>query len=310
MTSSQACRYLKEAQSLTLIIHERPDGDAIGSALALWHAFHISKSVEIVCSTDVARIFSQVVGDFQVKNTISTTTELIVLIDCANARRSGFEKELATASQNGKRIIAFDHHSHCSFQKIAAVTVHDPLSSSTAEIVFDCLADLRISITPEIAQCLLLGVYTDTGGFQHTNTTSKTLRAVSRLIRLGANLEQLRSVFGEHRTLAKMKLWGTVFSNVRLNPLGIVSIRINKETLRLCGADLSDVAGIANNLALLKEARAAVVLVETERGWKASVRTRHPHIDLRRLTYYFGGKGTQKATGFLATKELLSGKIK
>jgi phosphoesterase RecJ-like protein len=168
---------------------------------------------------------------------------------------------------------------------------------------------LRLPISAEVADCLLLGIYTDTGAFRHANTTSQTLRVASRLIGLGADLEKLHQIFDVPRPVAKAKLWGKIFSEVTVNRLGVAVVKISSRSLTEAGATPEDLAGIANNLALLHEARAALVLVEMDKGWRATLRTRHPGINLRRLAEYFGGRGTQKASGFLATNDLFSGKI-
>jgi len=302
------CPILKRARHLSLVIHQRPDGDAIGSAIALVHAFSANQTrVEVVCATEIAEIFTRVLGPITTKRIIAPDTDVIVLLDCAQLHRTGVDDQLKTARQQGKTVIAFDHHVQGSISRFVDATVHIAEASSTAEILYDCLTDLRVPITSQIADGLLLGIYTDTGGFRHANTSSKTLKTVSRLISHGANLERLRQLFSQQRTLAKTRLWGAVYSQVSINKFGLAVARIDAATLINSGASPEDAAGLANHLALLREARAALVLIETDKGWKATLRTRHPHIDLRRLARYFGGRGTQKATGFLATRELITG---
>ncbi|QQG49611.1 MAG: bifunctional oligoribonuclease/PAP phosphatase NrnA [Candidatus Berkelbacteria bacterium] len=303
------CQEVYRSTSLSIVVHERPDGDALGSAAALFHAFRHRKKVEIVCATTVPEVFLPLLGKVPIGREFSQNKGLVVLLDCAQWHRTGFEDALNKAKLEKRRIIAFDHHSGCSIGKHVDASVHDPGVSSTAELIGRCLHELRVPINGKVADCLLLGIYTDTGGFRHPNTSSETLRMASRLISHGANLELLHQAFESRRTLFKTRLWGEVLSNTLINKLGIAVAKVDRSTLEKVGSSVEDAAGLANNLVMLQGAKVAMVLVEVDKGWKVSLRTRKPNIDLRRLVKYFGGRGTQKASGFLATKELLSGKI-
>lgn len=303
------CNDISRAKSISLVVHERPDGDALGSAAALFHAFRNKKKIEIVCATSVPDVFAPLLGKVAITNELSRDCRLFILLDCAQWHRTGFEAELAEAQREKCRIIAFDHHPNCSISKHVDGSAHDPEASSTAEIVARCLHELRVPINSKIADALLLGIYTDTGGFRHPNTSSQTLRLASRLISYGASLEKLHQAFESRRTLHKTRLWGEVLSNISINKFGIAVAKIDRSTLEKVGASIEDASGLSNNLSMLHGAKVAMVLIETSKGWKASLRTRKPNIDLRRLVKYFGGRGTHKASGFLATTDLFSGKI-
>ncbi len=302
-----ACEIIQKAKQLSLVVHERPDGDAIGSAAALFHHWNKKKDVEIVSVSTIPSIFFPAVGECVVSN--RPTKSCIVILDCAQIHRTGMEKTLSSAKDRGATVVAFDHHKRSTIGRFADAAVHDPEASSTTEIIFDCLESFRQPISPQVAQSLLLGIVTDTHFFQHPNTTSRTLRAASRLIRFGADLGALQAAFDEHRTISKTKLWGDALSGLRLEENGLAVTKITATTLRKHGASEKDVAGLANAIALLDEARAAAVLVETRDGWRATLRTRHGDVDLRRLARFFEGRGIQKATGFFATNEAVSGKI-
>jgi bifunctional oligoribonuclease and PAP phosphatase NrnA len=307
--AGSVCELLKTAQHLTLVVHVRPDGDAIGSAAALYKALHKTKPVEIFCATEVPAIFQRICGPLPLKQVVSDQSDLIVLLDCAEWHRTGCGDRLKHLRKNGAKIISFDHHATSGLGRHVDGMVNDALASSTAEVIYDCFRQLRLPIDAEAAECLLLGIYTDTGAFRHRNTSSRTLRIAGRLISIGADLDRLQRLFEAPRSLVKTRLWGTMFSQVRVNRFGMAVARIDAPTLKQLGATAEDVAGLANNLALLNEARAVLVLLETDKGWRATLRTRHHGVDLRRLAGYFGGRGTQKASGFLATNDLFSSKI-
>ncbi len=300
----RAVQLLNQAKSVALVIHQKPDGDAIGSAVALYQIL-TQNHKRIVCSSDIPEIFHEALGDIKVSPAV-VNEDLIIVLDCAETHRSGLKKFLKNPNQV---VIVFDHHRLSDLTKIADLYCHNEAASSTAEIIFELLNEMRTPITPRIANALLLGIYTDTGGFQFANTTSKTLKTVSRLVRYGGDINHLSQIFTQRRSLAKTKLWGHVFAQANVNRCGIVTAKISQDIFNQMGATSSDVAGLANTLANLEEARAALVLFETTEGWQATLRTRHHSIDLSRLAHYFGGKGQKKSAGFMATKQLISGKI-
>ncbi len=302
-------RLVNKAKSISLVIHERPDGDAVGSAWALYHILSEQKNVEVVCVSKIDPIFERTLGKLPIQKNISTDAELIFLLDCSELHRTGLENEIKLARRNHQKIIAVDHHVGRSLGKHVDEYLHDDTASSTAELLFECINTLRAPISSAVANSLLLGIYTDTGGFRHPNTSPRTLKIVSRLVSCGADIEQLTGQFAQQRTLSKTKLWGAAFSLVKINRLGIATVRIHQSMMIEHDATETDVTGLANNLSLLNGAKAALVLVETQQGWRGSLRTRHRGIDLRRLAGYFGGKGTKKATGFLTTKDLFSDRI-
>jgi len=302
----RAAQLLAQASSVALVIHQNPDGDAIGSAVGLYHTL-AQKNKWIVCVSDIPAIFQSALGNIKVSQTINDA-DLVVIIDCAESHRagSGLGKLIRKSEQP---IIVFDHHQLSDLSKIATVYCHNATASSTAEIIFELLDEMRMPISPQIANALLLGIYTDTGGFQFANTTSKTLKTVSRLVRFGGDINRLSQTFTPRRSLTQTKLWGHAFAHIKVNRCGIVTAKISQAVFSQIGATPNDVLGLANALANLEEARAALVLFETPEGWHAKLRTRHHSIDLSRLAYYFGGKGQKKSAGFMATNQLISGKI-
>ncbi len=307
-TVQQLAALIRGSKHISLVIHQQPDGDAIGSAVAIKRLLSHKYQVEIVSCHPLPEIFTQAVGEVITTESINPETDLIILLDCAQLHRTGLEEELRKLSRS-ITTVGVDHHTHASLGKFVKVYIYDKSASSTTEIIYDCLNELRYPITSEVAQALLLGIFTDTGGFRHANTSEKTLRVAGRLISCGANPEQLHRLFETSRTIVKSRLWGYALSQVKINSLGIASVVIRKSEVSSLGATVADLAGLANNLSQINEAKAAIVLIETIDGWRCSFRTRHPHIDLRRFSKFFGGRGTQKATGFLATKNLFSGKI-
>lgn len=300
---------LNGATDITLLIHQHPDGDAIGSSVALYEALTtVGKRPRIVCAQQIAPVFSRIVGRPIVEQKLPDKTDLILLLDCGEAHRTGFGRQLKNPNLKTK-IVVIDHHPKGDLYKLATHYHSDESASATAEIIVDYLRELRQKITAPIATALLLGIYTDTGGFQHANTTSRTLRLASRLISFGGNLNLITETFWRQLSPAKKRLWGKILSEIQISRCQILTAVVSQDHLQIAGATDEDVSGLANYLSLTHEAKAALVLLETETGWRGTLRTRHSGIDLSQLAKFFGGKGQKKAAGFITTKEVFSGKI-
>ncbi len=298
---------LKKSEKIAIVIHQNPDGDAIGSAVALFEGLkELGKKSEIICTQDFPEIFEKLTGKINVNNSLPKNGELIILLDCCDIHRTGFSKQLK--DYKGK-IVSVDHHANGDIRKLPGLHLRNESASATSEIIFELLAELRVNITTKIATAVLLGVYTDTGGFLHNNTTSETLSLASRLIRYGADISKIGTTFTRTMPAYQKKIWGKILSEIKINKLGVVIAVISQDILKENGAKSEDFAGLGNYLALTNEARASLVMVETEQGWRGTLRTRHSTVDIGFLAKILGGKGHKKAAGFSTTKDSFSGKI-
>ncbi|MBI4948022.1 bifunctional oligoribonuclease/PAP phosphatase NrnA [Candidatus Berkelbacteria bacterium] len=300
--------FLNSVKQISVVIHQKPDGDAIGSAVALVKALEQKeKNAEIVCATPIPEIFEQIVGKVKVNKSLDLNCEAVIIVDCSELHRTGIGRQLKRKKR--PTIIAIDHHTNGNISAIADFEVIDPKAAASAEIVYDLIKEMRSFVTPQIATSLLMGIYTDCGAFQHNNTTSKTLQLSGRLIREGADLQKIVTTFMRTLTQSKKRLWGKVIAEAKLNNFGVVTAVISLNDLKIAKASEEDINGLANVLSLANEAKAALVLSETKDGWRGVLRTRHANINLKKLARFLGGRGQKKAAGFLATKSIFSGKI-
>ncbi|MEK7202117.1 MAG: bifunctional oligoribonuclease/PAP phosphatase NrnA [Patescibacteria group bacterium] len=307
MSAKSIAGSLRLAHSLVLILHQHPDGDAIGSALALVRALP-EKKIKLACVSPIAGVFTEALGPFSIDSSLSPSAGLFVVLDCPDLKRTGFASELTRLAKRHK-IIVIDHHQMGDLATIANEYYRDPKASSTCEMVANIIDELRLPITSGVATALLLGIHTDTGGFQYANTSSDTLRLAARLVRQGADYQRLRSTLEPHRELKKMRLWGEVLGSVSINSLGIAVARVSKATLAKTSATETDLAGLAKYLCSIEGTKATLVLVETDDGWRGSLRTRSRTFNVGRLAKLLGGNGGRKVAGFLATEALVSGTI-
>lgn len=302
----ELCETLKSARRINILTHQRPDGDAIGSALALALILRqLRKKVTIVFKQTISPVFSDITGEIEISDYLPKDADLNIIVDCSELNRTGFTRDLK-ASQ--AKTIIIDHHVTTVRPKADLVILNEQ-AAATAELIYELANSMRSTITKSIATALLMGIYTDTGGFVHGNATSETLRITSRLMRYGANLEKIASTFSHRLPSAKKRLWGLALTQIKLNTLGFVVACITLDMLEQTKATTDDLSGLANVLALTSEARVALVLVETAEGWRGVLRTRKQDVNLHKLAKLFGGKGHKKAAGFFATKDVFSGKI-
>jgi len=301
-------RHIGQARHIGIVIHQQPDGDAVGSAVALAEGLRQQgKVVSVTCAQQPSVVFEKIVGQTHFVTHLPAKVDLLIVLDCGECHRSGYAQQL---QKMNCPVLVIDHHARGDMAKFAQHYHLEPTAAATAEIIFDYLNELRCVITPTIATALLMGIYTDTGAFQHATTTSRTLTISSRLIRYGANLYEISHTFLQTLTPAKKRLWGQILAGIQINRLGVVTAIVTQKALLEAKASAEDVSGLANSLALIAEARAALVLVELKDGWRGTLRTRHTSVDVSRLAQFFGGRGQKKAAGFLATKTIFSGKIK
>lgn len=298
-----AAEKLAAAQKINIIVHQNPDGDAIGSAIALQRALS-PKEVTVSCATDVADIFRKIIDDINFSKTLGLAADIYLIVDCSEAHRTGFSSEIKKISS--ERLCVIDHHKTGNLSKQVGLAVINTEYCATTEIIDELLKELRIKMTPAIATALLLGVFTDTGGFRHANTNVLTLKRASRLISYGGNIQRITKTFFQKLSPTQRKLWGEVLMGIEINRWGMAVAKISMKIFENTGASIEDAFGLANNVALINEARASLIMIEQADGWRGILRTRHHQVDIGRLAKLLGGKGQQKAAGFTATNTVFS----
>lgn len=300
--------------NFVLICHIDPDGDAVGSMLALGKALlKLKKKVSFVSKCTVPEVFKFLV-DEEISQTLPASFDVVVLLDCGDFRRTGFSEELRVAKEAGKIIVNIDHHSKNDIWKFANINYVNEESSSTAEIIYNLIIGLKYEISPDIATALLAGIYTDTGGFKHSNTKSAVLEIVSDLLKRGGKLKKIAENVELQKPISLFRLWGIALSRLEINQkYGIALSYITQEDLQNSNSTEEEVSGLVNLLNSTSEAQIAMLLYEAKDDKiKGSIRTEKDDIDVSKLAAVFGGGGHKKAAGFeIEGKFLLkNGKLK
>jgi len=299
--------WLGQATSVLIIFHESPDGDGIASSLALAHVlWGQGKKVSLVCRDPVPAVFNflpkvdAITTDF-----IVADYDVICTVDCGDAKRTGFPERIRKFARTKKRLINIDHHLKNDLHKIANINLVDSRAAASAELVYEVIKGLGVRIDKRIATLLLTGLFTDTGGFQHSNTTPRVFKLAAELLARGGQLRKVSKNVASSKPLTALQLWGIALERLWRTESGIVASLITQDDLRRVGASADDIAGAVNILNSIPQTKLAILLQEEANGKiKASLRTEEAGVNVAALAAYFGGGGHRKAAGFTVDGKL------
>lgn len=289
---------------LLIVSHLKPDGDAVGASLALKLGLQtMGKAVEVAMLDAPPDRLSFLPHFFNIRDEFSPQDfDTVILVDCGDWSRTGFFEDTELNIAWPDRLIVVDHH------KIQRLTpglhIVDSTASSASELVFYILNLWGVDITKDIATCLLTGISTDTGSFQHTNTSRAVLQVAGELMEKGASLGKITRYVYADKNLPRLKLWGLVLQKMKRNKkLNIITALITTNDMTECGATDADLEGVIDLMRTIPNVKA--VILGSERGgeFKFNLRTEDPYVDVSRLAVLFGGGGHIKASGFSVPKE-------
>jgi len=246
--------------------------------------------------------------DIKVCGKLPGENDLIIVVDTSEAKRTGFSRQLVGRKKN-QNLVVIDHHPKSDLDKLTNLYLHEERANSCTEIVYGVLRTIGLAVTPNIATALLLGLFTDTRGFQNYISPTSGFNLASTLVRRGANLNVITQLHLATLSKPQKKLWGKALSGITINRFGLAVTRISAADMENSQAQQEDLFGLANIVALASEARASLVMVENRTTWRGILRTRSHTINVGRLAKFFDGKGSQKAAGFSVTKDIFSSKI-
>lgn len=287
---SDFAKKLKSEKDVGIIMHVRPDGDAIGSALGLFHALNcLGVKTAVYCDDDIPQKFSYLKGVESIKREMGTHSALIA-VDCGDEGRVG----VFIDAFKGKNTYNLDHHAtNTRYAKVNYVLDY----ASNCENVYYLIKEMGVEITTDIANCLMTGVVTDTGNFRHNNVTEKTLIVASSLVAKGADLNGIVYKNFNEQSKERAKLFGLVMSKIRYfydDKIALITIFDNylKET----GAIANETEGFIDFITGIKGVEVSVCLMETAKNtFKVSLRAKK--TDVSEVAGVFGGGGHVLASG-------------
>ena len=281
---------LKAAKKLVIVSHVSPDGDTLGSSLALMHALcMLGKEVIMNVDDDISTVYSFLPGIAEYRRFApeeSVDADLLVIVDASSADRAGNALDVVKSPA----VLNIDHHK--TNTRFADYLYLDSDAAATAEIIYSLLLEMGIKLTRDIATCIYEGIYTDTGSFKYSNTTSRTLKTAAALLNYGVNpslisdnmelksrsqVEMLRKVL---ETLTFLKDGKIAYIEI---PLELYDHNVETDTFISYPRYVEGV-----EIALLfKQVEANLTRVSF----------RSKEIDVAKVALSFGGGGHKKASG-------------
>lgn len=285
---------LKTAKSVAVSGHVRPDGDCIGSTMAVY--LYIKKNLP---ETDVhiylekpAAIFNCIkdIDEIEDAQGVEASYDVFVCLDCSKDRLG----EAEHIFDNAVKTINIDHHITNSGSGDVNYIV--PEASSASELVFDVLSEDKLDV--DIAKALYIGIIHDTGVMQYSNVAPKTLNTVAKLINFGFDFTAIIDETFYEKTYLQSQLMGRVLSESILVMDGRVSVgHIDLKMAKFYNSKPYDYDGIVNQLKLIKGVDVAIFMYELEdHKYKVSLRA-NDKVDVSKVSAYFGGGGHKKAAG-------------
>lgn len=295
------------AQNILLLTHINPDGDTIGCVAAFYFLIKLldsNKNVKILAQENFNNNgkykFLNLPQDVILTNVSQEELkkmELIIACDCGEISRTPLIKLSTNCTCP---MINIDHHPNNHL--FGNINLVDENAAATTEIIFQLCTNWQIPITKQIADCILLGIVTDTDSFANLTTTPKTLTIVDKLMSLGANLADMNQKLWYNKNPQTLKYWGKILKTVKINKrYGIALIIIPPELLKEINENepevndeftdfLNYIAGIKMAMVIKTDAAAGLI--------KGSLRTTSDKVDVGLLANILGGGGHQKAAGF------------
>ncbi len=296
-----------KAKRVVCVCHRGPDGDAIGSLVSIGLLLEQAipgKKVVMWCVDEVPETFEYVPSVQRVTTPAPLEEgDVVITVDCAEAKMTEMQQTHPTMFDGKTPLIMIDHHPGNPLFGTQNILV--PTAASTCEIIVQIADLLKWNITQDIATALLTGVYTDTGGLLHSNTSAQVYRTVARLLRAGARQQLIVSAVFRTAKLSTLKLWGRVLEKISISEEGGAISAVTEGDFRATGADYSELAGAIDYVNAVPGMRFSMVLSERDGKVKGSLRTLRDDVDVAAMAGKFQGGGHKKAAGFA-----LQGKLK
>jgi phosphoesterase RecJ-like protein len=292
-----ACELIKSSHNIAVLTHQKPDGDAVGSLLALTLALNLMGKMVRPCLVDeVAQAYQFLPGIKLIEKKLPEQSDLVIVVDASNLSRTGWQG-LADDFFENKKLLVIDHH--VTNENFGDVNIVDAQASSAGELVYDLLKELGAAIDKNIATCLLTCISTDTGSFQFSNTSERVLKMAAELVLAGGRLAKISENIYNRKTLPQLRLWGKVLAGLRRdNELKINVAVVTMADLKECGATDDDLEGVVSLLNTVPETRATFLVTERGEEIKGSIRTESAEVNVAEMAKLWGGGGHVKAAGF------------
>ena len=287
------------ARRVLLIAHISPDGDAVGSLLAMGSLLrNQGKEVVLACEDPAPDSVAWLPGVSEIAPQAEGSFDLVIALDCGDRSRMGsvYEDRFSTVP-----LLNLDHH--ITNTQFGTLNWVDPSCVATSQIVLYLAQALRWHLTEPVAVCLLAGIVTDTRSFRTSSVDSATLRAALKLMKAGASLSEVARQSVDSQPLAKVRLYADAVNGLQLED-GILWARVTRAMRRRWAISENGTSGLSNYLAGVREAQVIVVFAEQDDGMIDVGFRSAPGYDVSQVATQLGGGGHPQASGCVLAGDL------
>jgi phosphoesterase RecJ-like protein len=284
---------IRTRERFVIVSHVRPDGDAIGSQLAMTLALRsLGKRVRAVSRDQppAPMLVFPGVAEIEIADRVDDPGDAVIVMECGDLQRTGI------AGLERGFVINIDHH--LGNTNYGALNWFDVSAAACGEMVFEVIRALGVPLTTEIATHIYIAILTDTGSFHYSNITPRTFEICRQCVEAGVSPPAVaRSIF-DSNNLGRLKLFGAVLSRMEIDDTGrIATVYVDRGLAAECGGTYDDTEGLINLPLTVKEILAVVFFKENgPDDWRISMRSKG-EIDVNAIAKEFGGGGHKNASG-------------
>jgi phosphoesterase RecJ-like protein len=296
--ADQISRIFRRENTFLILTHYRPDGDAVGSQLALAILLQdLGKTVTLWNDDPVPIKFQFLPRAHLIRRPPAKPQDfdVVVSIDVSNWQRVG---RAAERIRNRKHFINIDHH--VSNDRFATLNWIEPHAPASGQLAYELIRRGRFKLTKEIATCLFAAISTDTGSFSYANTTADSLRVAADLVDTGLNVGELSRHIYESYPYARLHLLQLVLADLKIADRKRVAYYwVTNEMFEESKATREDTEGLIDYARSINGVIVAVLFEELPEAGKVriSLRSKHPRVDANAIAQHFGGGGHKEAAG-------------
>lgn len=290
---SQVVELIENKSTFGITTHIKPDGDGVGSSLGLcWLLRSLGKSAEVIVHGDVPPAYKSLPGADEIRDVkaIDSQYDAIFVIECSDLSRPGI------AGLDSEFTVNIDHHA--TSEHFGTINWIDSTASAVGEMIYNLCKAIGGRVTKEIAECVYMALVTDTGSFHFSNTTDRTLKVASELIKAGAKPAAISEAVYNNYPWSRVELMRQVIGTIKRHDEGrIASMRQTLEMRKIADAVDGDNNGFVNIPLSARDVLASIYMREIgEEKYRVSLRSKGD-INVARVAEKFGGGGHANAAG-------------
>ena len=290
---SQVVELIENKNTFAITTHVRPDGDGIGSSLGLcWLLRSLGKTAEVIVRDGIPAAYMQLPGADEIRQVaeVNGKYDAIFVIECSDLSRPGIR------NLENQFTVNIDHHATC--EHFGTINWIDATASAVGEMIYNLCKAIGGRISKEIAECVYMALVTDTGSFHFPNTTERTLKVASELVKVGVKPARISEVVYNSYPWSRIELMRQVLDTVKREASGKVAwMRQTLEMAEKAGSVDGDNNGFVNIPLAAREVEAVLYMRETApNAYRVSLRSKD-NINVARVAEKFGGGGHKNAAG-------------